>query len=59
MEIDHVHFYVEDAKVWRDWFVHYLGFKAVASGISSFHTCTEAVQKWCGLLFTVFTTVTH
>ena len=45
MEIAHVHFYVEDAKLWRDWFVNYLGFKAVASGISSFHTCTEAVQN--------------
>ncbi|BAZ53602.1 4-hydroxyphenylpyruvate dioxygenase [Nostoc sp. NIES-4103] len=45
MEIAHVHFYVEDAKLWRDWFVHYLGFKAVGSGMSSFHTCTEAVQN--------------
>ncbi len=45
MKIDHVHFYVKDAKAWRDWFVHHLGFKPVASGISSFHTCTEAVKN--------------
>lgn len=29
MQIDHVHFYVEDAKVWRDWFVRHLGFQIV------------------------------
>ncbi|MEH2244945.1 4-hydroxyphenylpyruvate dioxygenase [Nostoc sp.] len=45
MKIDHVHFYVEDAKVWRDWFVHHLGFQAVAKRISSFHTCTEVVNS--------------
>ncbi|MEH2383996.1 MAG: 4-hydroxyphenylpyruvate dioxygenase [Nostoc sp.] len=45
MKIDHVHFYVEDAKVWRDWFVHHLGFQVVADRISSFHTCTEVVQS--------------
>ncbi|MBN3895025.1 MAG: 4-hydroxyphenylpyruvate dioxygenase [Nostoc sp. NOS(2021)] len=45
MKIDHVHLYVEDAKVWRDWFVHHLGFQAVADRISSFHTCTEVVKS--------------
>ncbi|MCC5643859.1 4-hydroxyphenylpyruvate dioxygenase [Nostoc sp. CHAB 5824] len=45
MKIDHVHFYVEDAKVWRDWFVHHLGFQAVTDRISSFHTCTEVVKS--------------
>ncbi|MEH1927343.1 4-hydroxyphenylpyruvate dioxygenase [Nostoc sp.] len=45
MKIDHVHFYVEDAKVWRDWFVHHLGFQAVADRISSFHTSTEVVKS--------------
>ncbi|MHC5778034.1 4-hydroxyphenylpyruvate dioxygenase [Nostoc sp.] len=45
MKIDHVHFYVEDAKVWRDWFVHHLGFQVVADRISSFHTCTEVVKS--------------
>jgi 4-hydroxyphenylpyruvate dioxygenase len=36
MKIDHVHFYVEDAKAWRDWFVYHLGFQVVAdSGIPS------------------------
>ncbi|MEH2024453.1 4-hydroxyphenylpyruvate dioxygenase [Nostoc sp.] len=45
MKIDHVHFYVEDAKVWQDWFVHHLGFQAVTDRISSFHTCTEVVKS--------------
>ncbi len=45
MKIDHVHFYVEDAKVWRDWFVHHLGFQPVTDRISSFHTCTEVVKS--------------
>ncbi|GAX37231.1 4-hydroxyphenylpyruvate dioxygenase [Nodularia sp. NIES-3585] len=45
MKIDHVHFYVEDAKVWRDWFVHHLGFTRVDSSISSVHTCTEVVSN--------------
>lgn len=44
MKIDHVHFYVEDAKSWRDWFVHQLRFKSVASGTSR-HTCTEVVKS--------------
>ncbi|BAB72728.1 4-hydroxyphenylpyruvate dioxygenase [Anabaena sp. FACHB-709] len=45
MKIDHVHFYVEDAKVWRDWFLNYLGFTGVSSNIGSLHTCTEVVQS--------------
>ena len=45
MKIDHVHFYVEDAKVWRDWFVRHLGFQSVADRSNSFHTCTEVVKS--------------
>ncbi|MEJ6481404.1 4-hydroxyphenylpyruvate dioxygenase [Nostoc punctiforme UO1] len=45
MKIDRVHFYVEDAKMWRDWFVHHLGFQSVADRNSSFHTCTEVVKS--------------
>ncbi|AFZ23365.1 4-hydroxyphenylpyruvate dioxygenase [Cylindrospermum stagnale PCC 7417] len=53
LKIDHVHFYVEDAKVWRDWFVHHLGFQVVADSIlptlinqgESFHTCTFVVKN--------------
>ncbi|MEA5581433.1 4-hydroxyphenylpyruvate dioxygenase [Nodularia harveyana UHCC-0300] len=45
MKIDHVHFYIEDAVVWRDWFVHYLGFTAVESSISSVDTCTQVVSN--------------
>ncbi|MFN6560120.1 MAG: 4-hydroxyphenylpyruvate dioxygenase [Nostoc sp. ChiSLP01] len=45
MKIDSVHFYVENAKTWRDWFVHHLGFQTVAHHTSSFHTCTEVVKS--------------
>ncbi|MBD2294247.1 4-hydroxyphenylpyruvate dioxygenase [Anabaena sphaerica FACHB-251] len=53
LQIDHVHFYVEDAQAWRDWFVKYLGFQAVVSPIfptpvhqgKSFHTYTEVVKN--------------
>jgi 4-hydroxyphenylpyruvate dioxygenase len=53
LQIDHVHFYVEDAQKWRDWFVSYLGFQTVVSQIfptainqeKSFHTHTEAVKN--------------
>lgn len=50
MNIDHVHFYVDDAKLWRDWFISYLGFQSVAdycvpiSLEESFHTSTEVVK---------------
>ena len=53
LQIDHVHFYVEDAQMWRDWFVYCLGFQAVNDGIfprffhhpKSLHTCTEVVKS--------------
>ncbi len=49
MNIEHVHFYVEDAKGWRDWFVSHLGFQAVADYAIPFyessHTCTEVVKS--------------
>jgi 4-hydroxyphenylpyruvate dioxygenase len=45
VKIDHIHFYVENAQVWRDWFVHHLGFEAIDSGITSVHTCTEVVKS--------------
>jgi len=45
MNIDHVHFYVEDAQVWRDWFVSHLGFTAVKTNIVSIHTRTEVVRS--------------
>lgn len=53
LRIDHVHFYVEDAVRWRDWFVYCLGFQAVNDGIfpslshhqKSLHTCTKVVKS--------------
>ncbi|HCQ22106.1 MAG: 4-hydroxyphenylpyruvate dioxygenase [Aphanizomenon flos-aquae MDT14a] len=53
MQIDHIHFYVEDAQKWRDWFVYCLGFQVINNGIfpslshhqKSLHTCTEVVKS--------------
>ncbi|NTW19602.1 MAG: 4-hydroxyphenylpyruvate dioxygenase [Nostocales cyanobacterium W4_Combined_metabat2_030] len=53
MQIDHIHFYVEDAQKWRDWFVYCLGFQVIYNGIfpslshhqKSLHTCTEVVKS--------------
>ncbi len=45
MKIDHVHFYVEDARATRDWFINYLNFEAVAGGISQIQTHTEVVRS--------------
>jgi len=44
MKIDRVHFYVEDARAWRDWFVHKLSFQAVTAKLSN-HTSTEVVKN--------------
>ncbi|MFM5899442.1 MAG: 4-hydroxyphenylpyruvate dioxygenase [Dolichospermum sp.] len=53
MLVDHVHFYVEDAVRWRDWFVYCLGFQEINEGIfpslsyhqKSLHTCTKVVKS--------------
>jgi 4-hydroxyphenylpyruvate dioxygenase len=47
MNIDHVHFYVEDARFWRDWFVQVLGFEVVSRPLSPAnpHTQQEVVQS--------------
>lgn len=53
LQIDHIHFYVEDAQKWRDWFVYCLGFQVINNGIfpslshhqKSLHTCTEVVKS--------------
>lgn len=45
MNIDRVHFYVEDAKAWRNWFINKLGFQAVVGGSNTTHTCTEVVKS--------------
>ena len=43
MKIDRVHFYVEDARAWRNWFIYKLGFQAVANSSTS-HTYTEVIK---------------
>jgi len=45
MKIDRIHFYVEDAKAWRDWFISKLGFQAVSSYSSDRYTDTEVVKS--------------
>lgn len=53
LQIDHVHFYVEDAPAWRDWFVKYLGFEKVVNSFfpsyenpgSLLDTVTEVVRN--------------
>jgi 4-hydroxyphenylpyruvate dioxygenase len=44
MNIDHIHFFVEDARFWRDWFVQILGFQAVSSSADC-HTHREIVKS--------------
>jgi 4-hydroxyphenylpyruvate dioxygenase len=44
VHFDHIHFYVEDAYYWRDWFVHKLGFQVLADQ-STFHTDTIALKQ--------------
>jgi 4-hydroxyphenylpyruvate dioxygenase len=43
MYIDYVHFYLEDARKWRNWFVNVMGFRGIASGCDR-HTSTEVVS---------------
>ncbi len=55
MRIAYVHFYVEDAKTWCDWFVHHLGFQKLdddalkssfpGRGDTTSHTSTEVVKS--------------
>jgi 4-hydroxyphenylpyruvate dioxygenase len=42
MKIDHVHFYTRNAARTRDWFIHNVGFQAIANCISQ-HTQTELI----------------
>ncbi|MEC4985895.1 MAG: 4-hydroxyphenylpyruvate dioxygenase [Oscillatoria sp. PMC 1068.18] len=44
MKIDRIQFYVEDAQVWRSWFVRRMGFQSIASGKNR-HTQTEVVRN--------------
>ncbi|MGF1478787.1 MAG: 4-hydroxyphenylpyruvate dioxygenase [Cyanophyceae cyanobacterium] len=44
MQFDRIHFYVEDAQKWRDWFVQTMGFEAIASASNS-QTRTEVVSS--------------
>jgi 4-hydroxyphenylpyruvate dioxygenase len=44
MNIDHIHFFVEDARFWRDWFVQILGFQSLASSANR-HTHREIVRS--------------
>ncbi len=43
MGIDHIHFYVQDAKHWKNWFINVMGFQSIAGGKNS-HTYTEIMR---------------
>ncbi|MFB2938228.1 4-hydroxyphenylpyruvate dioxygenase [Aerosakkonemataceae cyanobacterium BLCC-F154] len=45
MKIDHIHFYVEDATLWRNWFISQMGFQAVSTGVWQNHTLIEVVKN--------------
>lgn len=52
MKIDYIHFYLDDARIWRDWFVNSLNFHAVNDPLiyqiqldNIFHTHTEIVRS--------------
>ncbi|MGL4501578.1 MAG: VOC family protein, partial [Planktothrix sp.] len=44
MEFDHIHFYVQDAKRTREWFIENLGFQGIGSRNFG-HTQTEIVYQ--------------
>jgi 4-hydroxyphenylpyruvate dioxygenase len=44
MNIAHIHFYVENASTWRNWFTQTLGFQPIDS-FASVHTQTEVIQS--------------
>lgn len=44
MKIDHIHFYVEDASICRDWFVNHMGFQSIAFGTNC-QTLTTVVKS--------------
>lgn len=56
MQIDHIHFYVRDARETRDWFIQKIGFRAVPREFftipSCHHTHTEVVAS--GSIYFVF-----
>ena len=45
MKIDHIHFYVEDATLWRNWFIRQMGFQAISGGVWQNHTLIEVVKN--------------
>lgn len=45
MKIDHIHFYVEDATLWRNWFVRQMGFQGFGGGVWQNHTLIEVVKN--------------
>jgi 4-hydroxyphenylpyruvate dioxygenase len=50
LEIDYIHFYVDNAQKWRDWFVSVLGFQSLGNTTDN-HTQTEVIFYPTSLLF--------
>jgi 4-hydroxyphenylpyruvate dioxygenase len=45
MKIDQIHFYVENASRWRNWFTSQMGFKQVGPPTHYHNTCIEVVKS--------------
>jgi len=45
MKIDQIHFYVDNASRWRNWFISQMGFKQVAPETHYQNTCIEVVKS--------------
>lgn len=58
LQIDHIHFYVENAKAKRDWFIKVMGFQSLAWGSNS-HTHTEVVASGSRIKFLLSSPITN
>ena len=58
LQIDHIHFYLENALASRDWFINVMGFESIASG-SSCHTHTEIVASGSKVKFALSSPITN
>lgn len=58
LQIDHIHFYVENALALRDWFINVMGFESIASGSNS-HTHTEIVASGNRVKFVLSSPITN
>jgi len=58
LQIDHIHFYVENAKAKRDWFIKVMGFQSLGWE-SNDHTHTEVVASGSRIKFLLSSPITN